>query len=137
MKRTGLLILASVIVMSMATVTSLAHADTSINVSNNGTDVESDISVKTTNGKSTVCINGECTTHEGNVDIKAENGKTTIKVNNAIGKDATSSSKVKEQSKKEAKNEVIKKLQEERFEIMKFFQNEINSLKKLFSQSFF
>ena len=132
MKNSIGLTVVSFIIFNLATVSSPANAETLINVSNNSSDTESEVSVKTINGKSTVCINGECTTYEGDVDIKTENGKTNIKVNNTT-RNATSSSGVKEQNKKETTNEVIKKVQKERFEIMKFLQYEIESLKRFFA----
>jgi hypothetical protein len=79
-----------------------AFADTSVDISSNGSNSHSEVNVQSNtgnnticqngtctttdgnDGQSTVCINGHCETSSGNIDMQSDNGNDQVHINNAI-----------------------------------------------------
>lgn len=88
--------------------TVFADSSTIVNLSNNGSNSQSDVSVQTNtggnticqngnctttsggNGQSTVCINGQCQTSSGNIDMQSNKGNSKVHItNNSSGPSIT------------------------------------------------
>ena len=145
--------------------TTFASTDTNVEVSNNGQGASTHVNVQTNTGGNTICQNGKCTTtsggtgtskvcvngvchtgDEGDIDYKSEDGNTKVNIqtNDSITtmphitvvptriKDVKGAHTKAE----DIKDEVVQKVQDERFHLRQFLQTELTALKKFFSLEF-
>jgi hypothetical protein len=132
-------------------------ANTEVKISNNDS-VKSNVSVKTSTGENTICVNGKCTTtsnenqgkstvcvngkcytsEDGDINVKSIDGNTTVNIENSENNASNSSiTPVEKKASMEAKP-LLKSLGEERIERKHFsFGEFIRKLPKVIFELLF